>query len=70
MELSVPKEESGHSFTHFGSGDMLDAPGGTVNKSSCLPSWTTRMKGFCVCFRSRTSKSRIEIGLPFPNKNP
>ncbi|KAM5349337.1 hypothetical protein ACJ41O_005842 [Fusarium nematophilum] len=34
MEPSVPKEGSGHSFTHFGSGDMLNAPGGTVNKST------------------------------------
>ncbi|KAH7176286.1 hypothetical protein EDB81DRAFT_34521 [Dactylonectria macrodidyma] len=34
MEDSVPNEGSGHTFTHFGSGDMLNAPGGTVNKSA------------------------------------
>ncbi|KAH6981803.1 hypothetical protein BKA56DRAFT_584530 [Ilyonectria sp. MPI-CAGE-AT-0026] len=34
MEPSVPNERSGHSFTHFGSGDQLNAPGGTVNKST------------------------------------
>ncbi|KAG7405000.1 hypothetical protein DER46DRAFT_663446 [Fusarium sp. MPI-SDFR-AT-0072] len=34
MEPSVPNEGSGNTFTHFGSGDMLNAPGGTVNKST------------------------------------
>ncbi|KAH7019083.1 hypothetical protein EDB80DRAFT_699840 [Ilyonectria destructans] len=34
MEASVPNERSGDSFTHFGSGDQLNAPGGTVNKST------------------------------------
>ncbi|KAF4338215.1 hypothetical protein FBEOM_7900 [Fusarium beomiforme] len=34
MEASVPNEGSGDTFTHFGSGDMLNAPGGTVNKST------------------------------------
>jgi hypothetical protein len=34
MEASVPDERSGNTFTHFGSGDMLNAPGGTVNKST------------------------------------
>ncbi|KAL6409350.1 hypothetical protein AUP68_05723 [Ilyonectria robusta] len=34
MEPSVPNEKSGGSFTHFGSGDQLNAPGGTVNKST------------------------------------
>ncbi|KAF5228485.1 hypothetical protein FAUST_11032 [Fusarium austroamericanum] len=33
-EPSVPNEGSGNTFTHFGSGDMLNAPGGTVNKST------------------------------------
>ncbi|KAF5257313.1 hypothetical protein FOXYS1_12165 [Fusarium oxysporum] len=31
MEASVPKEGLGNTFTHFGSGDMLNAPGGTQN---------------------------------------
>ncbi|KAH7115566.1 hypothetical protein EDB81DRAFT_819857 [Dactylonectria macrodidyma] len=35
MEPSVPKEGSdGDTFTNFGSGDMLNAPGGIVNKST------------------------------------
>jgi hypothetical protein len=34
MEASVPNEKSGNTFTHYGSGDMLNAPGGTVNKST------------------------------------
>jgi hypothetical protein len=34
MEPSVPNEASGNTFTHFGSGDMLNAPGGTVNRST------------------------------------
>lgn len=34
MEASVPNERSGDSFTHFGSGDQLNALGGTVNKST------------------------------------
>ncbi|KAK4083215.1 hypothetical protein Purlil1_10907 [Purpureocillium lilacinum] len=33
MEPSIPKEWSGDIFTHYGSGDMLNAPNGTVNKS-------------------------------------
>ncbi|KAL9570476.1 hypothetical protein ACKAV7_005407 [Fusarium commune] len=32
MEPSVPKDEP--TFTHYGSGDQLNAPGGTVNKST------------------------------------
>ncbi|KAH7134388.1 hypothetical protein EDB81DRAFT_870959 [Dactylonectria macrodidyma] len=34
MEASVPNEGSGDTFAHFGSGDMLNAPGGTVNVQS------------------------------------
>ncbi|KAH7115656.1 hypothetical protein EDB81DRAFT_820371 [Dactylonectria macrodidyma] len=34
LEASVPNEGSGDTFTHFGSDDMLNAPGGTVNKST------------------------------------
>lgn len=34
MESSVSNEKSGGSFTHLGSGDQLNAPGGTVNKST------------------------------------
>jgi hypothetical protein len=34
MEASVPNEGSGNTFAHCGSGDMLNAPGGTVNKST------------------------------------
>ncbi|KAM6516690.1 hypothetical protein FALCPG4_014864 [Fusarium falciforme] len=34
MEPSLPKEGSGDTFTHYGSGDMLNAPDGTVNKST------------------------------------
>ena len=34
MEASVLNEGLGDTFTHYGSGDMLNAPGGTVNKST------------------------------------
>lgn len=34
MEPSVPREGLGHVVSHYGSGDMLYAPGGTVNKTS------------------------------------
>ncbi|KAF9784162.1 hypothetical protein IL306_008315 [Fusarium sp. DS 682] len=36
MEPSLPKEESGHNFTHFGTGDQYNAPSGTqnINKGS------------------------------------
>lgn len=34
MEPSVPREGSGDIFTNYGSGDMLNAPYGKVNKSS------------------------------------
>ncbi|KAM6529649.1 hypothetical protein FALCPG4_007778 [Fusarium falciforme] len=34
MEPSVPKDGPGHTFAHYGSGDQLNAPGGTVNKST------------------------------------
>ncbi|KAH7008754.1 hypothetical protein EDB80DRAFT_763872 [Ilyonectria destructans] len=34
MEVSMPNEGSGDTFAHYGSGDMLNAPGGTVNKST------------------------------------
>lgn len=34
MEPSVPREGLGHIVSHYGSGDMLHAPGGTVNKTS------------------------------------
>ncbi|KAF5574888.1 hypothetical protein FPCIR_13424 [Fusarium pseudocircinatum] len=33
-ESSMPDEASDYSFTNYGSGDMLNAPGGTVNKSN------------------------------------
>lgn len=33
LEPSVPKKKSGDTFTHYGSGDILNAPNGTVNKS-------------------------------------
>ncbi|KAK2669757.1 hypothetical protein RAB80_015283 [Fusarium oxysporum f. sp. vasinfectum] len=34
MEASVPDERSGNTFAQYGSGDQLNAPGGTVNKST------------------------------------
>ncbi|KAM6512236.1 hypothetical protein FSOLCH5_009955 [Fusarium solani] len=34
MEASVPNEGLGDTYNHYGSGDMLNAPGGTVNKST------------------------------------
>jgi hypothetical protein len=34
MEPSVPREGLDHIVSHYGSGDMLYAPGGTVNKTS------------------------------------
>ncbi|KAF5257315.1 hypothetical protein FOXYS1_12167 [Fusarium oxysporum] len=32
--ISMPNKGSGDPFTHYGSADMLNAPGGTVNKST------------------------------------
>ncbi|KAH7215364.1 hypothetical protein DER44DRAFT_764161 [Fusarium oxysporum] len=34
MEASVPDERSSNTFAQYGSGDQLNAPGGTVNKST------------------------------------
>lgn len=34
MEASIPKDRPGHTFTYYGSGDQLNAPGGNVNKST------------------------------------
>ncbi|KAF6519505.1 hypothetical protein HZS61_017879 [Fusarium oxysporum f. sp. conglutinans] len=34
MEASVPDERSSNIFAQYGSGDQLNAPGGTVNKST------------------------------------
>ncbi|EGU75420.1 hypothetical protein FOPG_17958 [Fusarium oxysporum f. sp. conglutinans race 2 54008] len=34
MEASVPDEGSDNTFAHYGSGDQLNAPGGTINKST------------------------------------
>lgn len=34
MEASVPDERSSGTFAQYGSGDQLNAPGGTVNKST------------------------------------
>jgi hypothetical protein len=34
MEASVPDEMSRNTFAHYGAGDQLNAPGGTVNKST------------------------------------
>lgn len=34
MEASVPGQKSGNMFNHYGTGDQLNAPGGTLNKST------------------------------------
>ncbi|KAG5772103.1 hypothetical protein H9Q72_001599 [Fusarium xylarioides] len=34
MESSVPGEASSYTFTNYGSGDVLSAPGGTINNST------------------------------------
>lgn len=36
MDPSVPKEGLGDSYNNWGSGDMLNAPGGTLNRSSAM----------------------------------
>ncbi|KAM5359226.1 hypothetical protein ACJZ2D_014653 [Fusarium nematophilum] len=61
MEASVPKEGLGDTFTHYGSGDMLNAPGEKKLFCTTRENYQGRLQGFIYDDLPRTFQDAVRV---------